>query len=148
MTPTWMKATAVDEGLRIALIAHRHQPPGGACCQRVSGCDFTPVHRGSHQLGAVVRTTEARFTASCRGVGAGGLKNGTDGNIRIATDTIQSVIVGITSCQSTKTARWPLYQRQPRLPRDFARRKERLTTTPPVWLPPAKDLQTAGCPRR
>jgi 3-deoxy-7-phosphoheptulonate synthase len=35
-----------------------------------------------------------------------GFKNGTDGNIKIATDAIQAAARGTTSCRCTRTARW------------------------------------------
>ena len=108
-----------------------------ACCQRVSGCDFTPITSGISSAGGDWCAHHGKPGSPRAGIGAvDWLQNGTD-NIHVRPMPFSRPVVGITSCQSTKTANWPLaHQRQPRLPRDFARRKPP-TATPPVWLPPA-----------
>ncbi len=88
----------IDEGLRIArqLLIDIYRP-GRAGRQRIPGRDQPQYIGDLISWGAIgARTTESQFDRElASGISAPiGFKNGTDGNIRIATDAIQSASPG------------------------------------------------------
>jgi 3-deoxy-7-phosphoheptulonate synthase len=118
----------IDEGLRIArqllLEINRLGVPAGSEFLDV----ISPQYIGDLiSWGAIgARTTESQVHRElASGLSAPiGFKNGTDGNIKIATDAIQAARGRTTSCRCTRTARWRSSdQGQQGLPRHPARRQ-------------------------
>jgi 3-deoxy-7-phosphoheptulonate synthase len=134
----------IDEGLRIArqllIEINRLGLPAGSEFLDV----ISPQYMGDLiAWGAIgARTTESQVHRElASGLSAPiGFKNGTDGNIRIATDAIQAasrwppLFVGAQKRPGCDRAN----QWQPGLPRHLARRQRHPTTMPPAWPLPAK----------
>jgi 3-deoxy-7-phosphoheptulonate synthase len=142
----------IDEGLRIArqllIEINRLGLPAGSEFLDV----ISPQYLGDLiAWGAIgARTTESQVHRElASGLSAPiGFKNGTDGNIKIATDAIQAAAGATTFCRFTKTARWRLCKpRATRTATSYCGAARRPTTMPPVWLQPVPNWRKPSCPR-
>ena len=141
----------IDEGLRIArqllIDINRLGVPAASEFLDV----ISPQYIGDLiSWGAIgARTTESQVHRElASGISAPiGFKNGTDGNIRIATDAIQSASRGTTSYRCTKTAKWPSSTPlATKTATSSCAVAKRPTTMPPTWPPPAPIWKKLACP--
>ena len=144
---------------------HRACAWRASCCWRCSasacpwGANFwipiTPQYISDTVVwGAIgARTTESQIH---RQLGSGlsmpvGFKNRTDGNVQVAVDAVRAAGADprLRGRGHRRHAGDPAHLRQPRLPRDPARRQRRSPTTPPRAVEGALEkLRAAGLPER
>jgi phospho-2-dehydro-3-deoxyheptonate aldolase len=143
----------IDEGLRIArqllIDINRLGVPAGSEFLDVISPQYIGDLIAWGAIGA--RTTESQVHRElASGLSAPiGFKNGTDGNLKIATDAIQAAARGTTSCRCTRTARWPSCRpTATRTATSSCAAARRPTTTPPAWPPPARSWRPPSCPPR
>ena len=141
----------IDEGLRIArqllIEINRLGMPAGSEFLDV----ISPQYLGDLiSWGAIgARTTESQVHRElASGLSAPiGFKNGTDGNIKIATDAIQAAAGGHHFLSvHIEMARWRLCRPMAtRTATSFCAAARRPTTTPPAWPRPAKNWRRPNC---
>jgi 3-deoxy-7-phosphoheptulonate synthase len=144
----------IDEGLRIArqlmLDINRAGVPAASEFLDVISPQYIGDLIAWGAIGA--RTTESQVHRElASGLSAPiGFKNGTDGNIKIATDAIQGRgATRTTSCRCTRTARWPSCRpRATRTATSSCAAARRRTTTRPASTPVCAELRAAKLAER